>query len=187
MLNRLIAIVAILALTVGYAVFKRSSLDSQLAGDAEATSVLAKMPSGIFETLDGKEFNPSTLEAKLTVVHFWATWCVPCEAELPALMKLIQKYETSGAKFLLVAVNDDLVKIKKQIEKMRLKNSSSITWLIDNKDIHRNVYGTTRVPETYVFSSDKVTLRKFVGPQTWDKESFFQTFDEFLESSSHKL
>jgi hypothetical protein len=77
--------------------------------------------------------------------------------------------------------------IKKHLKTLKFPEMASVYWLVDNKNVHRGAFGTTRVPETYVFSSDKATLRKFVGPQEWNKTMFFQTFDELLQISTRKL
>jgi len=189
MLNRIIVILLIIAATIGYSVYQKQSLQTQLVAVSEA--VLAKLPQGMFETLDGKPFDVHQIYGselvELLVVHYWGTWCGPCEAELPELLTFIKRFEgRPGVKFLLVAVNDEKMKIEKHLKTLVIPNAS-ITWLIDNRNIHRDTYGTTRVPETYVFSSDKTTLRKYVGPQEWNKTMFFQSFDEFIQISAHKL
>ncbi len=189
MLNRIIVILAIIAAAISYSVYQKQSLQSQLSTKPEA--ILAKLPKGVFETLDGKPFDPHSLFAEkpvgLLMVHYWGTWCAPCEAELPELLTFIKRFEKRpDVKFLLVATNDEVVKVKKHLKTLPIPKSS-IYWLLDNKNVHRDSYGTTRVPETFVFSSDKTTLRKYVGPQEWNKTMFFQTFDEFLQISDHKL
>ncbi|HXH30942.1 MAG TPA: TlpA disulfide reductase family protein [Bacteriovoracaceae bacterium] len=167
-------------------------MKSQLATNGKEDAVLAKLPKGSFETLDGKPFDLDELYSKekvgLLVVHYWGTWCGPCEAELPDLLSLIKRYERQPeVKFLLVAVNDEVIKVKKHLKTLTIPAGASISWLIDNKNIHRDQYGTTRVPETYVFSSDKTNLKKFVGPQEWNKPMFFQTFDELIQISTRRL
>jgi len=192
MLNRLIVIFVLIALTGVYAIYKRDSLESQLVSDTKSETVLAKLPAGTFSTLDNKPYSLDDLfqnnPPQLLVVHFWGTWCAPCEAELPALLAFIKRFEGQpGVKFILVAVNDEIVKVKKHLVKMGVPESPSMVWILDNTNIHRNSYGTTRVPETYVFSSDKTTIRKFIGPQKWENPEFNQQFDEFLQISTRKL
>ena len=189
MLKRIIAILLIIAATVGYSIYQKKSLENQLVVNPDA--ILSKVPLATFETLEGKTFDVhkffQTERVSLLVIHYWGTWCGPCQAELPELLTFIKRFSSNQeVKFLLVAVNDEKIKIEKHLKTLDIPDGS-ITWLMDNKNVHRDVYGTTRVPETYVFSSDKTTLRKYVGPQDWNKALFFQTFDEFIQVSSHKL
>jgi thiol-disulfide isomerase/thioredoxin len=192
MIYRILAIVLIIAATIWYSVYQKNSLNSQLVSDNKIESVLAKLPPTEFTTLENRPFSVDELYANekvdLLVVHYWGTWCGPCEAELPELLALIKRFEGQpNVKFLLVAANDEILKIKKHLKTLAIPSKASLYWLLDNKNVHRDAYGTTRVPETYVFSSDKTTLRKFVGPQEWNKALFFQTFDEFLQISTRKL
>lgn len=192
MLYRILAIIFIIAATIGYSLYQSKSLESQLVPDARSTAILSKLPDAQFETLEGEPFGLHEFYQKervdLLMVHYWGTWCAPCEAELPELLALIGRFTNRpNVKFLLVATNDEVVKIKKHLKTLAIPNKTSIYWLLDNKQVHRDLFGTTRVPETYVFSSDKTTLRKFIGPQEWNKSMFFQLFDELLEISTHKL
>ena len=192
MIYRILAIIFIIISIVGYSAYQKNSLNFQLASETATESVLSTLPDAQFDTLDGSAFKLADLfrdqRVDLLMVHFWGTWCAPCEAELPELLRLINRFERQpNVKFLLVATNDEVIAIKKHLKTLKLPAMESVHWLIDNKNVHRDAFGTTRVPETYVFSSDKTTLRKFVGPQEWNKTMFFQTFDELLQISTKKL
>lgn len=188
MLNRIIIILIIIVATIGYSLYQKNSLESQLSITTEA--ILAKLPRASFENLEGDKVELDsfyTEGVELLIVHFWGTWCGPCEAELPDLLSLIKRFEDRPrVKFLLVAVNDEKIKVQKHLKTLAVPKASVI-WLLDNSNVHRDLFGTTRVPETYVFSSDKSTLRKYVGPQEWNKTMFFQSFDEYLQISTRKL
>lgn len=191
MFYRILIIVLLVVLTVVYSIYHKNSLESQLAVNNDTASVLKQLPEAQLSNLEQGPFDLHGFykenEVELLVVHFWGTWCAPCEAELPDLLTFMKRFEDrQGVKFLLVAVNDDLNKVRKHVKNLALPKAS-IHWLLDNDNIHRDRFGTTRVPETYVFSSDKTMLRKYLGPQEWNKTLFFRAFDEFLQISAQKL
>jgi thiol-disulfide isomerase/thioredoxin len=57
------------------------------------------------ERLVGGRLRLSALRGRVVLLDFWATWCPPCRAELPWLMKLARRYEARGLAF--VAMNQD--------------------------------------------------------------------------------
>lgn len=192
MAYRIIIILTLIGLTLYYSVYQKNSLNSQLVPAGKGESVLKSLPKTSFSTLSGEKVDLENFYAskspELLVVHFWGTWCAPCERELPELLDLIKRYsDRPGVHFFLVAVNDEVVKIQKHLKTVKGSEKPQIHWLLDNESIHREVFGTTRVPETYVFSSDKNMFRKYVGPQDWTKPQYFQTFDEFIQISQGRL
>jgi thiol-disulfide isomerase/thioredoxin len=51
------------------------------------------------------------LKGKVVLVNFWATWCVPCRAEIPSLIQFQQKYANKGFTLLGIAMDDDGAKV----------------------------------------------------------------------------
>jgi len=54
------------------------------------------LPDLVLETLDGERITDESLEGRVVVLDFWATWCGPCHATLPTLQDLHQLGEESG-------------------------------------------------------------------------------------------
>lgn len=60
-------------------------------------------PDFTLTMLDGDTLTLSSLRGKVVVLNFWASWCLPCRAEMPALQHVYEDYSSLGLE--LVAVN----------------------------------------------------------------------------------
>jgi thiol-disulfide isomerase/thioredoxin len=76
----------------------------EVAALTMATAPL-KLPDLAFEDGDGKPRRLSDWRGRTVLVNLWATWCVPCRKEMPALEELQTKL--GGPKFEVVAINID--------------------------------------------------------------------------------
>ncbi|SRR5579871_5197460 len=56
--------------------------------------------------LDGSQFSLAGSAGNVVIVNFWATWCVPCRAEMPALDAYYQKHRAEGLQLLAVSMDD---------------------------------------------------------------------------------
>ncbi|HVX79182.1 MAG TPA: TlpA disulfide reductase family protein, partial [Bradyrhizobium sp.] len=76
----------------------------EVAALTMATAPL-RLPDLAFEDADGKPKKLSDFRGKTVLVNLWATWCVPCRKEMPALDALAAKM--GSANFEVVAINID--------------------------------------------------------------------------------
>ncbi|HKW65516.1 MAG TPA: TlpA disulfide reductase family protein [Candidatus Acidoferrum sp.] len=75
---------------------------------AKADPVMDKpAPEVTFKDLDGKGVPLSQYKGKVVLVNFWATWCEPCQVEIPWLIEMQQKYSSKGFTILGVDVDDE--------------------------------------------------------------------------------
>jgi len=61
------------------------------------------VPEFSFETLDGEKYNINDLKGKVVLINFWATWCPPCQKEMPHLESEIWKV-FKDKDFMMVAI-----------------------------------------------------------------------------------
>ncbi|HEV8593590.1 MAG TPA: TlpA disulfide reductase family protein [Pyrinomonadaceae bacterium] len=55
-----------------------------------------KAPALALKDLNGKTVRLSDFKGKIVLINFWATWCVPCAAEVPELVKWQERYKADG-------------------------------------------------------------------------------------------
>ena len=172
----------ILSLTLAYSLYYKRQYRHFF--DSGNGLVLKTLPDFSLKSLLSEEMvtskNIFQRGKKFAMVHFWATWCAPCEAELPAFINLAKKFEKIA--FVLVAVNDDDKKIHKFFK--RFGKLPSNVYLTHDRESSVSVrFGTIKLPETYLFSRiNKRHINKYVGPQEWEKRSVEVRLKFYLES-----
>src|ERR1041384_7330925 len=73
---------------------KQQTPNAQPTTPSQATFDLA--PDVEMKTLDGQSFRLSSLRGRVVLVNFWATWCLPCRAEIPDFNEMQQTYAARG-------------------------------------------------------------------------------------------
>jgi thiol:disulfide interchange protein len=122
-----------------------------------AQSDLAPLP---VTTLDGAPVDTATLQGKVVVVDFWATYCVPCLKEIPTFNRLHEQYADRGVVVLGVSMDTDggapLVEsfLKKHPMKYRVVLGSEKT---------TDLFHVGPLPTTLVFDRHGKTLQRFEG------------------------
>ncbi len=64
-----------------------------------------RAPDPSFKTLNGQTRKLSALRGQIVVVNFWATWCGPCQEELPRLSQIAANYAGKPVQFVLVSID----------------------------------------------------------------------------------
>jgi peroxiredoxin len=62
-------------------------------------------PALVAPELDGALFDLAALRGKVVIVNFWATWCVPCRAEMPAFDAFYARFHPRGVELLGISVD----------------------------------------------------------------------------------
>ena len=72
-------------------------------------------PNFLLQTMEDKIISSKNLNGKYLLLNFWATWCVPCRAELPALKQMFQKFDSTKITMVSISLDRDKEILKKFI------------------------------------------------------------------------
>ena len=64
-------------------------------------------PGFVLPDLSGHKIDLAAYRGHVVLLNFWATWCSPCRAEMPELMKLQNKYQGQGLRIIGISLDDD--------------------------------------------------------------------------------
>src|SRR5688572_8886710 len=64
-----------------------------------------------FKSLKGDNIRMADYKGKVVFLNFWATWCVPCKAEIPVLIELQDRYKADGLEVVGVVTLDDFANV----------------------------------------------------------------------------
>ncbi len=128
---------------------------------AKTTGVGQKASVFAQEDVDGKLVRLADFKGKYVLVDFWASWCSPCRAENPNLVKAYAKYKEKGFEILGVSLDQPSGK-KAWIDAIK---KDGLTWtnVSDLKGWNNEVavlYGVRAVPTNYLVGPDGVIVAK---------------------------
>ena len=126
---------------------------------------------------EGQTVRLSDFRGKVVLVHFWATWCPPCVMEFSTLNDLYRKMPRD--KFVILAVSQDEEGIR-AINAFRKKVPFDFSAVLDPKQEVSDLYGTYRLPETYLVNKEGIIVKKFVGPEDWAQPKLQNKIREYL-------
>jgi thiol-disulfide isomerase/thioredoxin len=73
---------------------------------ADAVEVGKPAPPAQAKFLDGTRFTLADHAGKVVILNFWATWCAPCRAEMPAIDAYYQKHRAEGLQIIAISMDD---------------------------------------------------------------------------------
>jgi thiol-disulfide isomerase/thioredoxin len=147
------------------------------------TDSLKPLPPISLEDFNGQKVAAEGLKGSVVVLDFWATWCLPCIEEIPALNKLQEQYGAQGLKVVGVTLASGE---PKEVKPFISRHGMKYTILMGNDDqaYDFNIVG---FPTTYLLTRDLKVYRKYVGSGPKKASQLESDIKELLGNSVSKL
>ncbi len=124
----------------------------------------------------GSRVSLADQRGKVVLVNFWATWCKPCEDEMPSMERLYQQLHASGFEMLAISVDES----KSDVEDFAARMGISFPILLDpDQNISRR-YQTMGFPESLLVDRDGVVVERYVGPRDWDHPGYAERIERLV-------
>lgn len=124
----------------GMVAFKESSSGTKSAPEINLTNP------------DGKMMKLSSLKGNIVLVDFWASWCRPCRAENPNVVRLYKQYKSKGFTVFSVSLDEDATAWKRAIEADGLIWPNHVSDLKGWQTPYTGIYGFNSIPYTVLLN-----------------------------------
>jgi len=173
--------IAIIVLTVGvlialtfYADHATRSPRKASLSVAASTTMGKPAPELRLDDLEGKPASLSDFKGKVVFVNFWATWCGPCQDEIPSLIELQNQYASKGFTVVGIAMDEEgksvvapfVAKELYDVHGQKLHINYPI--LLGSDEASDKFGGILGYPTSFLISRDGQVLMKFQGPPDLD-------------------
>ena len=130
----------------------------------EKPSKALRAPDFTLQDLSGKRWSLKDSKGKVVFLNFWATWCIPCRAEMPQMEKLHREFKSEGLEIIAVNFREDKQTVKTFVAELGL----TFRILLDLDGAVSNEYGAWALPLSYFVDRKGMFIGKVNGDRPWD-------------------
>ena len=153
------------------------AVNYKLVANLEAMKDNSPTPDFFLSDPAGKKGTLKDFRGKLVLLNFWASWCVPCREEMPAMERLYQQYKSKGFVILGVDVKDNRKDALAFIKELKI----TYPIMLDPDGEVGLLYGAWGLPTTYLIGLKGEGLARMWGPAAWDGAGAKQLVQELLD------
>ena len=124
----------------------------------------------------------ATLRGKVVIVNFWASWCVDCRPEMPALERLHREAGSQGLAVIGVNARETAQTVRRYARELDL----TFPLVLDPSGAINTLYGVVGVPTTFVIDRDGRAVSFAVGPRDWGGRPARTLIDTLLNDPAQR-
>ncbi len=160
---------------------KNNSTTAKIENISEILNVTKRIgfvPNFSWKDKDGKTIDFDNFKGRVTLINFWATWCGPCQKEIPDLINLNKEMTNKNVKILGIST-DRGTNVLEDVGQFISEKGINYQNLISNEDLEE-AFGNIRViPTSFIVNSDGKIVQTIVGMRS--KEQFAEAINAAME------
>jgi peroxiredoxin len=156
----MVVVVAALLLAAKHRLDTRRAQPGGAAGTAAASTPGHHAPDFVLTDLQGKTVKLSDLRGKAVVLNFWATWCPPCNQEIPWFVDLQKRYGSQGLQIVGISMDDG---DPKDVVKFAAQHSINYPILYGQDKVADLYGGIDYLPTTFYIDRNGVVMDRVFG------------------------
>jgi cytochrome c biogenesis protein CcmG/thiol:disulfide interchange protein DsbE len=160
-LFRRIASIGILLLGLGWIFLSRVEADQAEEGRLSAPQIGFFAPDFELSALDGQTVSLRDLRGRAVILNFWASWCAPCRAEMPALQAVAEDYRDAG--LVVLAVNAAFQDRSEDVVAFVGQHDLTFSILLDENGRVNRLYQVRSLPTTFFIGRDGLIQEVVIG------------------------
>ena len=134
------------------------------------------LPPFTLPDLDGDAWSLKAARGNVVVVNFWATWCPPCIAEMPALERLQKTFAGQPLQVIAVNVGQEPYDIALFLRQLPV----DLTILLDSKGSTQKAWKVRGLPTTVILDTEGTVRYHVAGQREWDSPEIVATLRDLL-------
>lgn len=169
----IISLIMIVAINVKKPIDEKETMKTEETAQTETSAPHAteetqnqveyRAPDFELQTLKGETVHLSDYVGKKVFLNFWATWCPPCQEEVPHMQKIYEEYQNQGVEILAVNVtNKD--KGKEVVAQFVKEHGLTFDIMLDEEGFVGSKYQVITLPTTYIIDTKGNMVNIIEGP-----------------------
>ncbi|MFC7060256.1 thiol-disulfide oxidoreductase ResA [Halobacillus seohaensis] len=151
-----VSILGIFVLLIGFVLYQNFTKDSGLVNAGDMA------PDFKLETLSGETVQLSDYRGQGVFLNVWATYCKPCEEEMPYIENQYQVFKDKGVQVLSVDVGETTVAVQAFVD----RKGMTFPVLMDRGENLLNAYGIGPIPVTFLIDENGQVVDRITAGMT---------------------